>query len=357
MATVAAANLFLETLGPKPPTRTGLHDLFRRMGYGEASEGHDLVAFDAALRLGHLEALELLRSAADRGHLPLSALTTVSGELSTFVEELAGEAHTGSGLYLAAQVNDHSAVRRSLLQALLHDDMDQVVVLSERATWPVPDSIVVIAVEAPLEMEWPDDKELAPALVDTASTPVLLVMDERAADAVVSRLRRVDPGLIIARSWAVSVGDAGHAKRWAMRALHLVSTGAIPRQPVVDCSRYFTQLWLQAEPALRSQLVQTLLGPLLAESANSREILSSTLLIWLRTRESAPAIASLLGVHPQTVRYRWRKLNELLGDSFQDPARLVQMLMVLEATLPLWTAGDQSDVERYRAERRLRPRR
>src|SRR3546814_9071794 len=81
----------------------------------------------------------------------------------------------------------------------------------------------------------------------------------------------------------------------------------------------------------------------------SRDILSETLLVWLETRDSAPASAARLGVHPQTVRYRWKRINELFGEDLHDPEFVLQMTMLLKASVPMWIAGDQSDFERFRA--------
>ncbi|WP_300682809.1 helix-turn-helix domain-containing protein [Nocardioides sp.] len=352
MAARASANVFLESLGSRPPSATGLHDLLRRMGYGEASEGHSLDPLDAAVRLGHLEALDLMQAAVDRGEVPLHALPAILSRLAVFVDRLVTEAHTGAELYLEFEHNDPPSTRRALLHALISRDQDRATILADRIGWEVPAAVVVLAATGPADVDWPADTELAPALVDTSCLPGLFVVVPEEADALQTRLRRLHPGITVARSWPVGLTEVGHARRWVLRALHLSTTGAIPRQPVIDCSRYFTQLWLHAEPSLRSQLVQTRLGPLLGESANSREILSSTLLVWLRTRESAPAIAEMMGVHPQTIRYRWRKINELFGEDLLDPAIIVQTLLALEATLPLWTAGDKSDLKRYKAERR-----
>ncbi|WP_235738009.1 PucR family transcriptional regulator [Nocardioides alcanivorans] len=100
---------------------------------------------------------------------------------------------------------------------------------------------------------------------------------------------------------------------------------------------------------LRQQLTQELLTPLLAETANSREILSETMLAWLESRDSAPAIASKLHVHPQTVRYRWKRINELFGDLLHDPDYVISVTTLLKATVPLWKAGDLTDVQSFKA--------
>jgi hypothetical protein len=155
----------------------------------------------------------------------------------------------------------------------------------------------------------------------------------------------------VALSWPVRPDEGGSALLWTARALDLVSLGIIPPMPVVRCTEHVTQLWLQAEPSIRQRLCQELLEPLLGETPNSREILSDTLLAWLETRDSAPAIAARLDVHPQTVRYRWKRINEIFGEALHDPEFVLKMTMVLKTSLPMWKAGDQSDFERFRDRR------
>ena len=79
-------------------------------------------------------------------------------------------------------------------------------------------------------------------------------------------------------------------------------------------------------------------------------MLSRTLLAWLSTHDSAPVLARKLGVHAQTVRYRLRRLRELLGDRLDDPDSMLAMKLALEAALPLWSAGRMTaDVEGARS--------
>jgi DNA-binding PucR family transcriptional regulator len=106
---------------------------------------------------------------------------------------------------------------------------------------------------------------------------------------------------------------------------------------------------------MRQRLCQELLEPLLAETPNSRTILSETLLAWVETRDSAPAIAARLDVHPQTVRYRWKRINELFGEVLQDPDFVLQLTLVLKASVPMWKAGNQSDFELFEARKDALP--
>ena len=53
--------------------------------------------------------------------------------------------------------------------------------------------------------------------------------------------------------------------------------------------------------------------------AATRANLALTLRAWLRSPGQRKTIASELGVHPQTVRYRMARLRELFGELLDDP--------------------------------------
>jgi DNA-binding PucR family transcriptional regulator len=56
-----------------------------------------------------------------------------------------------------------------------------------------------------------------------------------------------------------------------------------------------------------------------------------TLEAWLEARGSAAKIAERLQVHPQTVRYRMRQLEQSLGEQLADPDSRFAMELVLRA--------------------------
>ncbi|WGL53032.1 helix-turn-helix domain-containing protein [Nocardioides sp. BP30] len=351
MAVVESANLFLSSLGSRVVSTAGVDDLFRRMGYGEAGEGNNLDALESALRIAGREAWRVLQEVVIRSGLPAATLGRLGDDLLAFVDRLIGQARAGQAMAWRVRDRDVATNRLLLLRALCQGYDDAVQIRADLAGWSLPDTVAVVAASAPEGTPWPEEEGLVgDALADTSAVPAIFVAPADHIEELVRRLRSVDAEVALARSWPVPTEEAGHAHRWVVRALELAASGGIPRQPVIDCARYRTQLWLHAEPALRRQMAQELLKPLFAETPNSREILSATLLVWLETRESAPAIAAILGVHPQTVRYRWRRINELFGESLHDPEFVVQLTMVLKASVPLWVAGDQSDFERYWSE-------
>lgn len=338
-----ALNRFLDSVDGAPHRDRGVDELFRSFGHAEAVRGRSLTAFHAALGIATNLAWEHVRELDSRLPPGSGARGKLADALFAFVEHLTRQAEAGYNTARARRDNDVGRARNRLAKQLLNgqvpdDDLQDI--------WPVPDELIV-AVTDPGD-EPPGPSSLVPSnLVVRHDRRTIVIADAAHADHVVDVLAA--GGSRAAVSWPVDVANVPSAYRWARRGLSLVDRGVIPDQPVIDCREHRTQIWLHAEPALRQRLCQDLLSPLLAETPNSREILSETLLVWLETRASAPAIAAKLGVHPQTVRYRWKRINELFGEDLHDPEFTVQITMLLKASVPLWKAGDQSDFERFRA--------
>ncbi|WP_262852234.1 helix-turn-helix domain-containing protein [Mumia quercus] len=352
-AATGAISHFLDmVLGKPSSTGARVDDLFRRMGYAEASDGHSLTALRESLQLAGREAWAELRAIASKHNLSADVLGKLGDDLFGYLDHLADQATTGYDAARRARDSDIVAARRRLLDGLLDgvSDAAEIDRLAANAAWVLAPRVVVLSADAPDGTELPDLAESdAPVLARTSPSPAVYVCSVDDSVTVLALLRDAIPTIRIAASWKVSVGDVADARRWTVRALDLSDKGIISEE-VIECAKYRTMLWLHSEPALRRQMAQELLVPLFAETPNSREILSETLLDWLQTRDSAPAIAGRLGVHAQTVRYRWKRINELFGEALHDPEFIVQLTMVLKASVPLWIAGDQSDFERFRSE-------
>jgi len=352
MAIREAASLLLRRLSGRTTSAGGVDDLFHRMGYGEATDGHDPSVLEKALRIAGREAWQGAQQAVITAGLPASTLGQLGDELNALLDHLASQAREGHAMALRLRERDVTINRALLLEALLHGaDPATVHRHAQLAGWPVPAKAVLIAATSSTPVSWPDNDDLEGGALSQASTdPAYFLTSEDHAHEVIAQLSALDEHVRLAHAWPVPLTEIPQAQRWVSRALELAVVGAVPNQRVIDCTDHRTQLWLHSEPLLRRQLAQELLKPLFAEAPNSREILSETLLAWLETRESAPALGAILGVHPQTVRYRWKRLHDLFGQSLQDPEFVVQLTLVLKASVPLWIAGDQSDFERYLSE-------
>jgi len=64
-----------------------------------------------------------------------------------------------------------------------------------------------------------------------------------------------------------------------------------------------------------------------------------TLLAWLQHGCNANEVALRLHVHPQTVRYRLRQVEDLFGDQLRDPDRRFELEIALRARHMLRRSG------------------
>jgi len=129
----------------------------------------------------------------------------------------------------------------------------------------------------------------------------------------------------------VPLAQAAQSLRWARRTMDLGVRGVLPDDPVLHTDDHLTTLWLLADEFLIGQLRDACLAPLRDLTDKQRARLGETLLAWLQTSGSAPDMAERLGVHPQTVRYRMRRIDDLFGDRLDDPRHRMRLEIALRA--------------------------
>ncbi|WP_244931825.1 helix-turn-helix domain-containing protein [Nocardioides sp. W7] len=354
-----AAQHFLDD-AEDPPSRSGqVDDLFRRLGQGEAQREHDWTAIEASLRIASRASWAQLTDFATTHDLTRPELQGLADALFDYLEHLREQLADGFALGRRGGSHTREGARNRLFQLFLADrpsrpdpqvpagiDNETLHTLAEIAEWPLTETVTALAIS--YHGEPPALPESPTLLIRTQPRRALIICPAEEHTDLVERIGRSRPGLRTAVSWPVPPALAGSALRWCQRALDLVQLGVIAPVSVIDCATQATQLWLHAEPSMRQHLCQELLRPLLAETPHSRAILSETLLTWVETRDSAPVIAARLDLHPQTIRYRWKRINELFGEDLRDPEFVLRMTLVLKSSVPLWKAGDQSDFDTFR---------
>ena len=108
--------------------------------------------------------------------------------------------------------------------------------------------------------------------------------------------------------------------------------GALDGGALVLAGEHLDTLLLGAAPELAAELRERLLAPLAGEREASRARLLETLRAYLDEPGQPLRIAQRLGVHPQTVRYRLRRLRELLPPGeLEDPDRRFALALALRA--------------------------
>jgi DNA-binding PucR family transcriptional regulator len=115
----------------------------------------------------------------------------------------------------------------------------------------------------------------------------------------------------------------------ARAALALARAGSFADSPLVVAAEHGAALLLSSDPRLVADLVRDRLAPLEALAPNSRLRLTETLEAWLAVQGRLQAAADRLQVHPQTVRYRLRRLREILGGALDDPNQRFELDLAL----------------------------
>lgn len=176
-------------------------------------------------------------------------------------------------------------------------------------------------------------------LADMGRTdPCLLVPDPEGT----GRVEAIERGL---HGWTGALGPvvplsrAGSSLRWARQALALVRRGVVRQgRGLIRCDEHLSALMLFADENLAEVCVAARLAPLLRLRPEQQETLAETLLSWLQSAGNARLAARELHVHPQTVRYRLRHLQEMFGDALNQPAARFELEMALHARVLLGEA-------------------
>lgn len=159
--------------------------------------------------------------------------------------------------------------------------------------------------------------------------PCLLVPDP-AGPGQAQMLRHALRGHRAAIGPAVPLGSAATSLRWAGEALELSRRGVLPGG-LLSCADHMATLVVFKDEELVSALAEVRLAPLAHLRPTQQDRLAETLLAWLRHGRGAGEVAANLHVHPQTVRYRLRQLEELYGDQLTDPDIRFELEIALRA--------------------------
>ncbi|MEV0293514.1 helix-turn-helix domain-containing protein [Nocardia sp. NPDC050710] len=94
---------------------------------------------------------------------------------------------------------------------------------------------------------------------------------------------------------------------------------------------------IAAAPVEAERMVQVSLGPLLALPYDERVRLLETLRTWFAANGSATETARSMFLHPNSVRYRLRRIEKVTGRTLSDPMTVLELGAALQA-LPVPTS-------------------
>ncbi|EOD64230.1 helix-turn-helix domain-containing protein [Amycolatopsis vancoresmycina] len=330
----AAVRLFVDMVEDPLTAREKLHETCRRLGAGEAHEGRTLDDLQAAYRVGTRVAWQGIMRFGQRHHLSSMAMGRLGEMLFGYADELAKMSFQG---YREAQAEIEGAregLRRRLLQLVLERPAVPLEVITDSAQavgWSLPASVVAVSVEPHAHVSRVPVAGWGPDVLCNLELPQPHLLLPAPVDR--ERLQRIaaDLGTRMVIGPPTPLDKAAQSLRWARAAERLVAAKVLPGARITWCAEHLTTLWLLSDEDLVDQLAGHQLGPLAEFSAATQLRLAETLLSWLGHGGKIPKIAAELVVHPQTVRYRLRQLEQVFGDRLHDPETRFTMEMVLRA--------------------------
>ncbi len=226
--------------------------------------------------------------------------------------------------------------RRELLENLLHGRLSDPAELEQAVTelgLPATGMFIAVVTEA-VEPDWHNTVELAlrarrwNSLWRHTGDAGLVVID-RVED--VRRVRDVLASLPIAAgmsrpfSGTLEIPDALHRARVARLSLPAGKAGVsvFGDSPVTTL--------VAGAAAMTREMVRATLAGVLALAPAERKVLLDTLGAWFAGHGSAREAADQLFVHPNTVRYRLRRLQELTKRDLTDPTDVGELYVALES--------------------------
>jgi hypothetical protein len=327
-----ALKTFLDSIeaGERPAGATG--EVWRRLGESEFQAGRGLDDLRAAWRSGTLAAWRGAASLAAAAGVPTDAVIALAEAIFIYTDELATDVVEG---YLRAQTDEagERERRRRRLATLLVDaehDPEAVEHAAELARWAVPRSLAILAFaeDTPGAITRRLDDQV---LVASDGSGAWLLLPDPDGPGRAAALRRAVGNAPAALGPTVAPRDAHRSLRWARKTLALMQRGALPADKPTRTTEHLATMILLDEEGLSEELVSQRLGPLEKLAPPERDRLLETLASWLAHQRHTPGVAAELHVHPQTVRYRIRKLHELLGDALDTPDGRFELEMALRA--------------------------
>ncbi|MGW6700663.1 PucR family transcriptional regulator [Nocardia sp. NPDC055049] len=321
---------FLDELTCEPPIWSAATSLYRRLGAELGNQERDLDALQTALQVGGNVACRRFISAAYRHGWTEEVLATLTDRLFALIATAMEAANQG---YLRQQgqvVTDRDRHRTSLRNLLIRDrapELEEIHEAARAASWPIPKRVAVMA----LARDGRRCHAILPpdVLVDwEASTPYLIVPDPERPH-LIRQLVNLTQQRHVAIGPTAAVTHAAHSLQWASYAITLIERGILPADNGLRCVEHAATISASMAEDLMDASARELLGELATLPPQRAQPLLETLLAYLECGGNALVAGERLGIHGQTVRYRLRRITELIGRPIDDPNRRLDLMSIV----------------------------
>jgi hypothetical protein len=303
-------------------------DVYVGLGRGELRQGRTLDSLQSAYRIGARVAWRRISAAARRDRIDADQLAVLAEAIFAYIDELSADSVEGYAQAQREQEGERQRRRRELLALLLRDppaDEPDVRSAAQAAGWRLPRSAAPLAV-AEEDLARVGRRLSSDALVATVRGIGCALVSGAAAR---SELERATEGVTAALGPTVPRAELGEAWSIASAALRAAAAGAIEGDGLLDAERHLPELLLFESGGMAERLAQVRLAPLDDLTPAARARMEETALAFVQHGGNAAAMARALHLHPQTIRYRLRRLRELFGDELTDPDARFELELAL----------------------------
>jgi hypothetical protein len=341
MGVEVAFNRFVDLVAD-PAADPGIaRDTYVNLGRGEFHAGRSLDVLLAAYRVGARLAWRRFVEAGSAGGLQPEVIYDLGEAIFAYIDELSAESAEGYAQEQSAAAGESQRRRRRLVALLAQDPpagQEAMRTAAQAAGWALPRAVAALVAGEAEHEDVADDtaaglaRRVGGGAVGAGLGGLACVfVPDPDAPARRRQLEVVLGGESAALGPTVAWPAAASSLRRATATFRLVAAGRLPGGGLLDAERHLPALLLAADPEVAADLARTRLAPLGELPDGPRARLTETLRAWLDRPGQVQAVAAVLGVHPQTVRYRVRRLRELFGDALDDPEHRFELALALRS--------------------------
>ena len=303
-------------------------EVYVALGRGEARAGRSLDALLAAYRVGARVSWRRVVEAGTAGGLSPETLYDIGEAIFAYIDAISAESVEGYAGEQSRTAGERERRRRALALLLAADPPaapERIRAEAERADWRLPDRVVALVAGAEQAHHLPAD-----ALTLSDDDQVVAFVGDPDGPGRRKELARAAPAAV---GPAVPWPDAHRSLARARAVRALQHAGKLAPDELVDAEQHLDALLVHAAPELGAERAARVLAPLTGEKPAARERLLATLRAWVDDPGQPQRMAAALGVHPQTVRYRLKRLRELLPPgALDDPDERFRLALALRAS-------------------------
>lgn len=315
-----ALNQFVDRIANPAVSCERSQKIHRALGRNETLEGRSLDELQRAYRIGARLSWRRFMMLGSRAGVPPHTLLLLGEAIIAHIDELAALAVEG---YQEAERRVHKvlATRRRRLLKLLSQPLISEHALEEAASdarWPLPNSVVVVALDGPIREVEISSTVRKRALVDLDRGEPYLLVPADTEQQLDTDWEDVFGGRRIVLSGPVPLCEVANALEWTRRVLVLIRQAILPDRFVTHCNDHLSSIVLLNDEPLAFELIKEYLAPLGGLALDQRNQLAGTLRAWLRSDGNTARIADRLSLDETVVREQLRELEELFGDTMRD---------------------------------------